>query len=105
MGLGYAYSDTAYVGLNWKLVAPKKEKDISKSLRDLGVTKMPGYGTLDLVAEYKPTENVRVNAGIYNLLDKKHWNWGSRMGQTSQRSIERGTEPGINAGISVTVNF
>lgn len=105
LGLGYAYSDTAYVGLNWKLVAPKKEKDISKSLRDLGVTKMPGYGTLDLVAEYKPTENVRVNAGIYNLLDKKHWNWGSRMGQTSQRSIERGTEPGINAGISVTVNF
>lgn len=105
LGVSYAYSDTAYVGLNWKLVAPKKEKDISKSLRDLGVTKMPGYGTLDLIAEYKPTKNVRVNAGIYNILDKKHWSWGNRMGQTSQRTIERGTEPGINAGISVTVNF
>lgn len=105
LGVSYAYSDVAYVGLNWKLVAPKKEKDISSSLKELGVTKMPGYGTLDLVAEYKPMKNVRINAGIYNILDKKHWTWGNRMGQTSQRTINRGTEPGINAGISVTVNF
>lgn len=105
LGLSYGYSDIAYVGLNWKLVAAKKENNISESLRENGVTRMPGYGTLDLVAEYKPQKNVRINAGIYNLLDKKHWNWGSRMTQTSARTVERGTQPGINAGISVTVNF
>ena len=104
LGLSYTYSDTAYVGLNWKLSKGKKDSQISEGLRKDGV-KMPGYGTLDLIAEYKPTENIRVNAGIYNLLDKKHWNWGSRMGKMSNAALDRATQPGINAGISVTVNF
>lgn len=105
LGASYSYSDSVFVGLNWKLVAPKKEGKISQSLRDNGVTKMPGYGTLDLIAEYKPQENVRINAGIYNIFDKKHWSWGNRMTQTTPISRERGTQPGINAGIFVTINF
>lgn len=105
IGMSYGYSDRAFVGLNLKLVAPKKAKDISTALRDNGVTKMPGYGTLDLVGEYRPNDNIRINAGIYNLLDKKHWNWGNRMNQTTPRDVVRGTEPGINAGLSVTISF
>lgn len=105
LGLGYSHSDTTYIGLNWKLVAPKNGSSISQRLQDLGVKRMSGYGTLDLVAEYKPMKNVRINGGIYNLLDKKYWNWNNRMGQTNRFAVERGTEPGINAGISVTINF
>lgn len=105
LGVSYSYSDVAFVGLNWKLVAPKKESQISAATLKNGVKRMPGYGTLDLVAEYKPSKNVRLNAGIYNILDKKHWHWGNRMSQMNQRNIDRGTQPGMNAALSVTINF
>lgn len=116
LGVSYSYSDLAYVGLNWNLVAGKSGSDISKDLKDVGITKSAGYGTVDLIAEYKPQKNIRINAGIYNLFDKKYNTWDSysrlssaggrgSMSGPSYGSIARSTQPGINAGISITVNF
>ncbi len=105
MGLSYHHNEQAYVGLMWKLVKDKPLNRISSSLQNSGVTRVPGYGTLDLVAEYKPTKDISINMGIYNILDKKYWTWGNRMTLKDRYSINRGSEPGINAALSLKINF
>ncbi|MGL9751940.1 MAG: TonB-dependent receptor domain-containing protein [Symbiopectobacterium sp.] len=37
--------------------------------------RVPGYGLVDLTAYYRITKNVRVNGGIYNLTDRKYWDY------------------------------
>ncbi len=116
LGLSYSYADTAFVGLNWNLTASKSGKDISQSMKDVGINRLSGYGTMDLIAEYKPQKNIRINAGIYNIFDKKYNTWDSyarsvtsdgrgTLKGPSYGSVARGTQPGINAGLSVTINF
>lgn len=105
MGLDYRFDESFYVGARVKMVKAKKASEISTSMKETGVGRAPGYGTLDLVAEYKPTDDITINAGIYNVFDKKHWSWGDRMMQTSPGSIERGSKPGINAALSIKIDF
>lgn len=52
---------------------------------DYTFMRVPGYGLVDLTAYYRISKNVRVNGGIYNLTDRKYWDY-----QTS-RNIEATT--------------
>jgi len=38
------------------------------------------WQTIDLGAYWQPTEQLRVNANIHNLLDEKYWHWGDVRG-------------------------
>lgn len=46
---------------------------------------VPGYALVDLTAYYRVSKNVRLSGGIYNLTDRKYWDY-----QTS-RNIEAPT--------------
>ncbi|AXF78415.1 TonB-dependent receptor [Erwinia tracheiphila] len=37
--------------------------------------RVPGYGLLDMTAYWQVAKNVRVNGGIYNLTDRKYWDY------------------------------
>lgn len=52
--------------------------------------RVPGYGLVDLTAYYRITKNVRVNGGIYNLTDRKYWDY------QNSRNIEAPTNTDPN---------
>lgn len=51
---------------------------------------VPGYGLVDLTAYYRITKNVRINGGIYNLTDRKYWDY------QNSRNIEAPTDTDPN---------
>jgi hemoglobin/transferrin/lactoferrin receptor protein len=68
----------------------------------------PGFATVDLTGYWNYSRNLRIAAGIFNLLDKKYWLWSdvntAALGQ-SAASLDRYTQPGINASVSVQLAF
>ncbi len=107
---------TVSAGVNWrdderwflearlKAVAPKRARDISQTLKNQGVTRTPGYATVDLFGEYRPHRSVIINAGVYNLLDRKYWIWSQRQ-RLNADAVHRHTQPGIHASLSLKYLF
>ena len=113
--LGLGYEQDTYGGLlSWTLVKRKDRVDDTNFHTPDGVSassqfKSPGYGVLDLSGFYKVTNDVTVNAGLYNLTDKKYWRWDDirgydgvgEAGVTSPANLDRLTQPGRNFAINV----
>ncbi|HCN45778.1 MAG TPA: TonB-dependent hemoglobin/transferrin/lactoferrin family receptor, partial [Pseudomonas sp.] len=111
MGLGYEQEQ--YGGLlSWTLVKRKNRVDDTTFFAPDGTSKQfrtPGYGVLDLSGFYKVTDDVTVNAGLYNLTDKKYWQWDDvrgydgigEAGATAPANLDRLTMPGRNFAINV----
>ncbi|MGV8916237.1 MAG: TonB-dependent receptor [Pseudomonas sp.] len=112
---GLGYDQDQYGGLlNWTLVKRKdrvNETGVAFNAPD-GTSKQfktPGFGILDLTGYYKVTDDVTVNAGLYNLTDKKYWRWDDvrgydstgEAGATSPANLDRLTQPGRNFGVNV----
>ena len=71
---------------------------------------MPGHTSFDLISYWQINRNVRLDAGIYNLGDKRYWDYSSaRSLQPSvardRRDIELLTEPGRTAALSLNLAF
>ncbi|QHJ00607.1 TonB-dependent hemoglobin/transferrin/lactoferrin family receptor [Xylophilus rhododendri] len=71
---------------------------------------VPGFGVLDFSAFWNLSPKVRLNAGLYNLTDKKYWNYATVRalpnGTAAQRTeIDRVSMPGRNLGVSLNVIF
>jgi len=72
--------------------------------------KAPGYGVLDLTGWWKPAtmRGLRVQAGVYNLFDRKYWNALDVPTQgTSQlsRPVDYYTQPGRSVRVSLTYQY
>ncbi|WP_333498917.1 TonB-dependent receptor domain-containing protein [Kluyvera sp. CHPC 1.2972] len=52
--------------------------------------RVPGYGMLDWTAYWRVAKNVRINGGVYNLTDRKYWDY------LSSRNIETSTNQDAN---------
>jgi len=110
---GLGYDQDNYGGLlSWTLVKRKNRVDDSNFKAPDGTSsqfKTPGFGVLDLAGYYKVTDDVTVNAGLYNLTDKKYWQWDDvrgydsvgEAGATSPANLDRLTQPGRNFGVNV----
>ncbi|MGE8407036.1 MAG: TonB-dependent receptor [Pseudomonas sp.] len=111
--LGLGYDQEQYGGLlSWTLVKRKDRVDDVTFFAPDGTSKQfrtPGYGVLDLTGFYKVTDDVTVNAGLYNLTDKKYWQWDDVRGYdglgeaaaTAPANLDRLTQPGRNFAINV----
>lgn len=69
----------------------------------------PGYGLLDLTAWWKPqmAKGLRVQAGVYNVFDKKYWN-ALDVPRSSGRDvapIDTYTQPGRSARVTLTYQY
>jgi len=66
----------------------------------------PGHGVLDLLAHWKFAPGAEVNAGIFNLTDRRYFDLGS-MGLVSQDSttLDRYTAAGRNLSLSVAFSW
>lgn len=110
---GLGYEQPNYGGLlSWTLVKRKTRVDDTTFFAPDGQSsqfRTPGYGVLDLSGFYKVTDDVTVNAGLYNLTDKKYWQWDSvrgydgqgEAGVTQPANLDRLTMPGRNFAINV----
>lgn len=119
-GLGYEQERFGAL-LNWTLVKRKTRID-QESLKNPdgsdgpgtppgsgGQFASPGYGVLDLTGHYKLSDDLTVNAGLYNLTDKKYWQWddvrgydsNGEAGVTAPASFDRLTQPGRNFSVNL----
>lgn len=110
---GLGYEQERFGGLlNWTLVKRKTRIDDSSFNSPDGSSSQfasPGFGILDLTGYYKLTDDLTVNAGLYNLTDKKYWLWDDvrgydavgEAGVTSPANLDRLTQPGRNFSINL----
>jgi hemoglobin/transferrin/lactoferrin receptor protein len=55
----------------------------------------PGHAVLDLVGQYRASDWLRVDFGVYNLADRRYWEWADVRGRpATDPAIERFTRPG-----------
>ena len=109
---GLGYDQGSYGGLlNWTLVKRKTRVDSSNYHAPDGSTpfKTPGFGLVDLTGYYNVTQDVTVSGGMYNLADKKSWQWDDvrgydstgEAGATAPANLDRLTQPGRNFAVNV----
>ena len=66
----------------------------------------PSFTTLDLSGQWRIRKDLRLNAGIYNLTDKKHWRWADVRGLAANASfIDAYTQPGRAVRVSLVADF
>ena len=66
----------------------------------------PSATTLDLSGQWRIRKDLRLNAGIYNLTDKKYWNWADVRGVASTSNVlDAYTQPGRNVRVSLVADF
>lgn len=115
-GLGYEQRDYGTL-LSWTVVKRKNRVDDTNFFAPDGSSgrfRTPGYGTLDLSGFYKVTDDITINAGVYNLADKKYWQWDDvrsyatvgkdGLGEaavTQPANLDRLTAPGRNFAINL----
>ncbi|MGQ7815049.1 TonB-dependent receptor [Metapseudomonas furukawaii] len=110
-GLGYEQARYGAL-LNWTLVKRKTRVDDSAFNAPDGTSgqfKTPGYGILDLTGYYRLTEDLTLNAGLFNLTDKQYWQWDDVRGYDSvgeasvlsPANLDRLTQPGRNFSVNL----
>ncbi|CAM3464475.1 TonB-dependent hemoglobin/transferrin/lactoferrin family receptor [Parendozoicomonas haliclonae] len=88
--------------LLWTVVKGKDESDLSSSTS----FEAPGYGVVDLTAHYKPTDEITLRAGLFNLTDKKYWAWESVSNVApGSNNMDRFTKPGRHFNLSAKYEF
>jgi hemoglobin/transferrin/lactoferrin receptor protein len=67
---------------------------------------VPGYGILDLVAAWRPSERLTVHAGVFNLADKTWWRWGEvRHLPATDPLVPALSGPGRSFSVTVNLGF
>lgn len=64
------------------------------------------FVTLDITAFWRPTPDITLRAGVFNLTDAKYWWWSDIRGLAASSPIKDAyTQPGRNGSVSVSVRF
>lgn len=59
----------------------------------------PGYVTLDLLADLRLSDRASVNVGVFNLADRKYWEWADVRGRpANDPALDFYTQPGRSLG-------
>jgi hemoglobin/transferrin/lactoferrin receptor protein len=66
----------------------------------------PGYGLFDLLAHWDFAPGATFNLGVFNLADRKTWDWADVPGVAANSPVlDRYTRPGRHAGLSLQVQW
>lgn len=98
--LAYSQPNGQFGGdLSWTLVAAKNRFDKTAASNQYATS---GYGSLDLNAWWQVDSHFAINAGLFNLTDKRYWNWGDVQGLSSSDSgLTRASQPGRHAAVNL----
>lgn len=88
--------------LRWTAVAAQDDVDDSAGAR----FEAPGYAVLDLLGEVRPWPRVALRAGVFNVLDRRYWEWGDVYGRAPDDPLlPLLARAGRHAGVGVQVGF
>lgn len=66
----------------------------------------PGYGVVDLLAHWQLAPEVRLNVGVFNLTDKKYWDWADLpLPAAGSTILDRYTRPGRSLSASIAFEW
>ncbi len=104
LGLVYAWGPVT-TRLDAIYRAEKKDGDIDRTALATQFA-TPSATTLDLSAQWRIRPDLRLSAGIYNLTDRKYWNWSDVNGVSStQATLDAWTQPGRYAKLTLVADF
>ncbi len=103
LSLGYRHPNERFgTEFALKAVARKSGKDWS----DPSNIAAPGYTLTDLTAYYKPLTDMTIRGGVFNILDKKYWDYADLTGAGDTKlGIDFHTQAGRNWGIELEYTF
>jgi hemoglobin/transferrin/lactoferrin receptor protein len=91
-GLRYNANDARW-NAELILTAGRRQTRVDETLGEQ--FRPPGYAVLDLIGQYRINEALRLDLGLYNLADRKYWEWADVRGRlASDIAIDRFTRPG-----------
>lgn len=65
-----------------------------------------GYATLDLYHRYRPSERLRIDVGLFNLADRRYWDWSRTRGVTRDaHDLDLYTGSGRSAAVTVSLGW
>ncbi|RSZ55795.1 TonB-dependent receptor [Massilia atriviolacea] len=100
-------------GVSLSAVATAGKQPASDTIGDTSVKRLriAGATVLDLAAWWNIGKNVKLNVGIYNLGDKRYWDYATSrslaagVDAATLADIERQTRPGRNAAAMLTFQY
>jgi hemoglobin/transferrin/lactoferrin receptor protein len=106
MVLGFAYESGNVWNSQLVLTVVDRQDRIDNTAAVSEFFQAPGYATIDLLGGYNFTDKASMNFGIFNLTNRKYWEWGDVVGREfDDVALNRFTRPGINASMSVRYEF
>lgn len=65
-----------------------------------------GYATFDVYHRYRPGAHARVDVGLYNLADRRYWDWSRARGVAPDaHDLDLYTSPGRSARATLTLDW
>lgn len=103
VGLGYGIpSRKLGIGLDFTLVAAKHDVNDSTGI----LFKPGGYAVADLRLNWRPSERISLDVGLFNLTDDTHYEWAVVRGRSATDPLlPLYQEPGRNFAVTVTATF
>ena len=104
--IGLSYSRNNY-GTDLMLTTAAKRNKVETDTD----FKAPGYGVVDLTAYWEPSQvkGLRLQAGVFNLMDKKYWNAlnvpDAQGGATALQPYDFYSEPGRSFRVAASYQF
>lgn len=103
LGVGYTSADGRW---DLELVASGARRKSRVAVAEVQPFLPSGYVLGDALVQWRPNEQVALNLGIYNLFDRRVWEWGDVRGRAaSDPVIDRYSSPGRNLSASLVLNF
>jgi hemoglobin/transferrin/lactoferrin receptor protein len=66
----------------------------------------PGYGVFDLYAHWNVAEQLKLNVGIANLVNRKYWGAGDiPLVSSGSATLDRYTAPGRSVSASISLDW
>lgn len=104
-------ADSGRWGSELATVVVRKKTRIDHDGKDLFAP--PGYARFDLYGWFEPWHGARINAGIFNLGNRRYWEWAAVRGleadvrnlEASDESIGFYTSPGRSFSLSLTMDW
>lgn len=101
---------TARLDLHYHAAKTADEIDPTSGVRagNTQFSDLPAVATLDLSGQWRIRKDLRLNAALINLTDRKYWLWSDLQGLTTASATTQAdayTQPGRYAKVSVVMDF
>jgi hemoglobin/transferrin/lactoferrin receptor protein len=107
-GVDWTPTDAVRTSLYARHVREKSRSDVDSGELPSGALQFapPAHTLVDLTARWRVLPRLELGAGVYNLLDRKYWNWSDVQGQpVGSAVLDAYTQPGRSYAARLRYTF